>query len=97
MKVIDAWIFKSPASNASSIYRVNTPSLSISTVKNGIMLKWSKNIGANGYYIYRSTDGGRTYTRIAVISQTQYYVTVPKISYLKNTAKGKVTIKWNKN
>lgn len=59
--------------NVFTIQPAKTSGLSIvSSTRESIDLTWSKTIGAEGYSLFRSTDGGQNYTLIAEINTTSY-------------------------
>ena len=55
---------------AKGYFRINPPTTKFTSVLNGssyIYLEWNKSTGANGYYIYRSDNGG-AYNKIKTIT-----------------------------
>ena len=50
------------------IYRVATPAApTLTNVKTGVKVTWKKISGANYYQVWRSADGGKTFTRVKTV------------------------------
>lgn len=56
-----------------TVYYLSRPTVTLTNTASGVKVAWGKNSKATGYYIYRSTDGGKTYSKIKTITS---YATV---------------------
>ena len=64
----DGTTYKSASSAAKTIYRLSRPTVeSVKNTSGGVKVTWNKNSKADGYYIYRSKNGG-DYTKVKTIS-----------------------------
>ena len=85
----------SSCDNTQKIIRLKQPSVKASAVTGGVKVSWGKVTGADGYLVYRSTDGkswtkikqttGLNYTDKTAAKGKTYYYTVK--AFDKSTGK----------
>lgn len=81
--------YYSPYSANVTAYTVSkTPSITLSSAAQSVTVKWGQTTGANRYYVYYSTNGGKTYKKAGGVTSTSY-----KISGLKKGQKIYVKVK----
>lgn len=74
-KVGSSTKYYSPYSSNVTVYTVpKTPSISLSTSGQSVTVKWAKVTNATKYYVYYSTDGGKTYKKAGSSSSTSYKI-----------------------
>ena len=81
--------YYSPYSANITVYTIpKTPSPSLSSATQSVTVKWGQTAGASRYYVYYSTNGGKTYKKAGSATSTSY-----KISGLKKGQKIYVKVK----
>lgn len=69
LKAVNGVNYTSQASAANSICFIKNTKASLSNTTKGVKITWDKNKNATGYYLYRSINGGKTYTKIKDITK----------------------------
>lgn len=69
------------ASASKTTYFLTTPTVTLTNKASGVKVAWGKSAKATGYYVYKSTDGGKTYKNIKTISSNT------TVSYTDTAAK----------
>ena len=65
--------YYSPYSANVTAYTVSkTPSITLSSAAQSVTVKWGQTTGANRYYVYYSTNGGKTYKKAGGVTSTSY-------------------------
>lgn len=67
-KTINNIVYKSGYSAIKTTYFLTKPSLTLTNTASNVKLTWVKNSKASGYYIYKSTDSGKTYKKYKTIT-----------------------------
>lgn len=80
-KTVAGSTYSSAYSSVKTTYFLTRPTVTVLNVTTGVKVSWDKNLKATGYYIYKSTDGGKTYKNIKTITSNA------TVSYTDTAAK----------
>lgn len=67
--------YYSPYSVNVTAYTIpKTPSITLSSASQSVNVKWGQTPGANRYYVYYSTNGGKTYKKAGSVTSASYVI-----------------------